>query len=319
MVLLALIMTDEKRCFSDEKRTHLFSNYPYFFSSYEVVGKTLAGFVNTYQLNFIRFFFGGLILLPLAIKRIQKKKIRLSKRDIAYVAMIGIINVVVSMSCLQLGINITRKASLAAVIFSSNPLFVVLSAYFILNERLNVQKVLGLIIGIGGIVIVFYKDLAIGKDYIKGIILLILSAITYGIYTTMGKKFTQQSDSIIMNSFSFLFGSIFLLPIILVNHFPLFSMPIKALLPMVYLTFFVTGIAYYTYFLGLTYINAGVGSMIFFIKPILASVFASIFLSEKISINLILGTLVILLGIIIVQFSDKGSSKILSKNHAINS
>ncbi|WP_271628731.1 DMT family transporter [Caldicellulosiruptor sp. DIB 104C] len=288
-----------------------------FFSSYEVVGKTLAGMVNPYQLNFIRFFFGGLILLPIAIKNLQDKKIKLSKRDIFFLALIGIVNVVISMSCLQLGINITKKASLAAVIFSSNPLFVALSAHFILNERLNIRKIIGMIIGIGGIVIVFYKDLIIGKDFIKGILLLILSAITYGVYTTMGKKFTQRSSSIIMNSFSFLFGSIFLLPIILLKRFSLFSMPLKAIFPMFYLTFFVTGIAYYTYFLGLTYTSAGAGSMIFFLKPILASIFASIFLSEKISINLILGTLVILLGIGIVQFADKKSLKILSKEHPV--
>lgn len=194
-----------------------------------------------------------------------------------------------------------------------------LSAHFILNERLNLRKIIGMVIGIGGIVIVFYKDLIIGKDFIKGILLLILAAITYGVYTTMGKKFTQRSSSIIMNSFSFLFGSIFLLPIILLNHFLLFSMPLKAIFPMFYLTFFVTGIAYYTYFLGLTSASAGAGSMIFFLKPILASVFASIFLSEKISINLILGTLVILSGIGIVQFADKKSLKLMGKQHAVNS
>lgn len=55
-----------------------------FFSSYEVVGKTLAGMVNPYQLNFIRFFFGGLILLPIAIRSLHKKEIKLSKKDIFF-------------------------------------------------------------------------------------------------------------------------------------------------------------------------------------------------------------------------------------------
>lgn len=280
-----------------------------FFSSYEVVGRTLTGVVNPLQVNFIRFFFGGLILLPLAIKSIKTKRIKLSAKDILFVALIGIINVVISMSFLQIGINTTKKASLAAVIFSSNPLFVVLSAYFILNEKLNIQKISGLMIGIIGLIVVFYKDLSISVSYLHGIILLIFSAITYGIYTTMGKKFAQKTDSIIMNSFSFLFGSIFLIPIILFNHSSLFHISAKAMLPMTYLTLFVTGIAYYTYFLGLTYMNAGAGSMIFFIKPILASIFAWIFLDEKISINLIIGTFIILLGIFLVQNEDKSNLK----------
>ncbi|MGB9812636.1 MAG: EamA family transporter [Thermovenabulum sp.] len=44
--------------------------------------------------------------------------------------------------------------------------------------------------------------------------------------------------------------------------------------------------------------------MIFFIKPLLASLLAWLFLKEKITIQLVIGTIVILVGIIIVQQSD---------------
>ncbi|WP_026486002.1 DMT family transporter [Caldanaerobius polysaccharolyticus] len=281
------------------------------FSSYEVVGRVLSGLVNPYQLNFIRFLIGGLILLPMAINHIKDKKIKLTVKDVLYVSLIGVVNVVLSMSFLQIGIN-TTKASLAAVIFSSNPLFVMISAYFILKENLNFEKILGLIIGIIGIIIVFYRDLNLGKSYTYGIAMLILSAITYGIYTSMGKKFSQKTDSMIMNSLSFIIGSLLLLPVLLIKHYPIFYMPHKALLPMAYLTFFVTGIAYYTYFVGLTYMNAGAGSMVFFVKPILASLLAWLFLSEKISIQLVIGTLVILVGIVIVQRADKKRYEIIT-------
>lgn len=275
-----------------------------FFSSYEVVGRMLTNLVNPYQLNFIRFLIGGLLLLPLAVYHIKNKKIKLDIKDMLYISLIGLVNVVLSMSFFQIGINAT-KASLAAVIFSSNPLFVIISAHFILKENLNLEKILGLIIGIAGLVIVFYKDLNISKSYTYGIIMLILAAITYGIYTTMGKKFSQKTDSVIMNSLSFIIGSLLLLPILLIKHYPIFYVPYKALLPMAYLTFFVTGIAYYTYFVGLMYMDAGVGSMIFLIKPILASLLAWMLLSEKISMQLAIGTLVILVGIAIVQHTDK--------------
>lgn len=93
-----------------------------FFSSYEVVGRMLTGLVNPYQLNFVRFLIGGLLLLPLAINHIKNKKIKLTVKDMLYISLIGLVNVVLSMSFFQIGINAT-KASLAAVIFSSNPLF----------------------------------------------------------------------------------------------------------------------------------------------------------------------------------------------------
>jgi len=144
---------------------------------------------------------------------------------------------------------------------------------------------------------------------------LVLSSITYGIYTVIGKKFTVKYDSVVMNSFSFIIGSLMLLPILLYNKYPVFNLPLKAIPQMLYLTVFVTGIAYYTYFLGLSSVNTGVGSMVFFAKPVLASIIASIFLSEKITIQLVIGTIVILVGILIVQkdnialFSSKNADE----------
>ncbi|WP_269318733.1 MULTISPECIES: EamA family transporter [Thermoanaerobacterium] len=48
---------------------------------------------------------------------------------------------------LQIGINMT-SASLSAVIFSSNPLFVMIAASILLNEKLNPAKIYGLILGV---------------------------------------------------------------------------------------------------------------------------------------------------------------------------
>lgn len=186
--------------------------------------------------------------MPFAIKSLKVKGIALRFKGFAFLFLIGTINVVISMLCLQLGLNLTRKAGLAAVTFSSNPLFVSISAHFLLGERLTIKKVLGTGVGIVGTVIAFYNNLLMNHKYALGVLLLLFSAITYGIYTAMGKKFTQKSDSIVMNAFSFLFGSIVLLTFILFKHFPVFMVPPKAVIPMLYLTICVTGIAYYTYF-----------------------------------------------------------------------
>ncbi|MDE4542147.1 DMT family transporter [Thermoanaerobacterium sp. R66] len=285
-----------------------------FFSTYEVVGRMLTGIVNPLQINFIRFFIGGLILLPVAIKNIKSKNLRIAFKDFWLLVLIGLTNVVFSMSFLQIGINMT-SASLSAVIFSSNPLFVMITASILLNEELNRTKIYGLIFGVIGLVIVFYKQLISGGNHITGIVFLVLSSIMYGVYTVLGKKFTVKYDSVVMNSLSFIIGSLLLIPLLLYNKYPVFNLPLKAIPQMLYLTVFVTGIAYYTYFLGLSNVNTGVGSMVFFAKPILASIIAAIFLSEKITIQLVIGTIVILIGILIVQkdnitiFSNKNADE----------
>lgn len=68
----------------------------FFFSTYEVVGRTLTNLVNPYQLNFVRFFIGGLILLPIALKNIKSKNIRMTWQDFLLLVLIGLTNVVLA-------------------------------------------------------------------------------------------------------------------------------------------------------------------------------------------------------------------------------
>jgi drug/metabolite transporter (DMT)-like permease len=275
-----------------------------FFSTYEVVGRTVAGRIDPLQLNFFRFLFGGLILLPLAISDLKRKEIKLVWKDFVYLLLLGMLQVGVSMNLLQYGINLT-KANLAAVIFSANPLFVAVSAALWLGESLNGKKALGLLLGLCGVAITFAGGGQNGGAYYTGVICLVLSALTFGIYTAVGKKITLRVGSLTMNSLCFILGSIALFPVLLVRHLPIFFFQPVVWPQVFYLTVFVTGLAYYSYFLGLSMVDTSLGSMVFFIKPLLASVLAAIFLGEKVSLQLALGTVLVLVSIYIVQHSIK--------------
>jgi len=68
----------------------------------------------------------------------------------------------------------------------------------------------------------------------------------------------------------------------------------------------VTGIAYLTYFAALKEMPANVGSSVFFVKPIVASLLAVIFLGERLTPFLLLGGLLVLAGIYLTLFFDRG-------------
>ncbi|HEY9061596.1 MAG TPA: DMT family transporter [Pseudobacteroides sp.] len=280
------------------------------FSTYEVVSKTLVGKIDPFQVNFIRFLLGGLILILFLL---YKRDLKIEKKELLVIALVGFINVVVSMNLLQLSLYMKgAQASLCAVIFSSNPIFVSIFAYFLDKERFNPVKVAGLIFGILGIVIVFYDKLNIDSIDIRSPIFALLSAVFYGLYTVLGRKQAVKIGSLKMNSYSFIAGSLLLLPVMLViKGTSVFEFQYSAALQVMYLAVFVTGIAYLTYFKGLSVLGAGKGSMVFFIKPVLASVIAVVFLKEKPSIYLAAGTLLILASIILVLNSEKITGRYL--------
>jgi drug/metabolite transporter (DMT)-like permease len=109
-----------------------------------------------------------------------------------------------------------------------------------------------------------------------------------------------------MNSASFISGSLILMPMLYLTGQPVFNFSQSVLVPLIYLSIFVTGIAYLTYFAALREMPANVGSSVFFVKPIVASLLAVIFLGERVTPFLLLGGLLVLAGIYLTLFFERG-------------
>ncbi|MCX7921290.1 MAG: DMT family transporter [Clostridia bacterium] len=283
------------------------------FSTFEVVSKTLVGKIDPFQINFIRFFVGGLILL---IFLMTKKDLYIQKKDLTLVALVGIVNVAISMNLLQLSLYVPNaKASVVAVIFSSNPIFVFAFSVLIDKEEAHIYKLAGMFVGIIGIIIIFFERLQLNGLRYTSPLLALTSAVFYGLYTVIGRKASMRVGSLKMNSYSFLIGSGILLPMFILFKIPLVEFDYSGIWQVAYLAVLVTGLAYLTYFKGLSMIGASKGSLVFFIKPVLASLIAILFLKEQPSINLFVGTILIVAGIVITIYWPLMSAKFF-KRHA---
>ncbi len=274
------------------------------FSTFEIVSKFLSPHMNPLQITFSRFLIGGIVLLPFTLYRMKRVRLVLSKTDFLYIGMLGFINIVVSMGLIQLGLVYTN-ASVCAVLFSVNPLFVVLFARPMLGERITVNKFIGLLLGLSGVIILFFDSLNRKTSTTFGLLLISGAALFFALYTVMGKKVINKRkiDSLVVTTFSFLIGSVFLVPVQFFFKSPLFP-DVSAVIPqLLYMSIAITGIAYVLYFEGLSRLEAGAGSMLYFAKPAIASILAIIILKESPGINLFIGIVVIAAGILISQFA----------------
>ncbi|HPX27936.1 MAG TPA: DMT family transporter, partial [Treponemataceae bacterium] len=128
-------------------------------------------------------------------------------------------------------------------------------------------------------------------------LLALLSALFFALYSVLGKKLSKKIGSLRMNAYSFIGGSLLLSVFLVLTKRPVFIFTPDITLPVMYLAFFVTGLAYLTYFAGLSIIGAGKGSLVFFLKPVCATALAVIFLDERINFLSALGTFIILAGV----------------------
>ena len=139
------------------------------FSSMEVALKCIAGQLNPIQLNFSRFLVGGLVLVPLAVRELKKRRLSLDGRALGTFALLGLMGIAVSMSLYQLAVA-RVQASVVGVLFSSNPVFVTLFAFLLLREKISKNQILGLALDVIGIVLIIQpwhlKLDALGVTYI---------------------------------------------------------------------------------------------------------------------------------------------------------
>lgn len=281
----------------------------------EIALKLTSGKFNPVQITFLRFFIGSLVLMVPAFMALKKRSYKLTSKDWAFFALTGLICVVVSMMLYQLAI-LYAPASIVAVLFSCNPVFVIIFAYLMLNEKIFKYTIVSIAVSFAGIIVIM-NPLHMSAS-VAGITLSILAAVTFALYGVIGRAYSQNYGGVVLTCFSFLAGSVELLALILVTNigavsasmtnagFKMFAsvnilqgINLQTLPGLIYIGVFVTGLGYVFYFLAMECTSAATASLVFFIKPALAPIFALIILREPITVTMTAGILLIIAGSLI--------------------
>ena len=245
------------------------------FVTLEPVSKLIAEDVTPFAITLWRFIIGSVMMIPFAVMKIKKEKIKIDLKDIALIGILGVFIICFSMIALQVGVKKADSPSLIAIIFSSNSIFTIIFSLFILKDKLTTNKTIALVLGVLGVL--FCADFSSGTN-LESVAYAVFAALSFSLYTVLSKKFMKKFGGIIQTSFGFLLGSIVLLVFLLVmggvTGDPAYTiMPsvinTNVVLNLVYLGIFVTGLGYLFYFKAMEKGGALMASLAFFIKPVL--------------------------------------------------
>ena len=171
------------------------------FSTMEVMLKTVHGVFAPMQITCLRFLVGGLLLIPFAVRSIKKKNASLTRSDIGFFALSGFLCVVIAMSLYQMSVTYTR-ASVVAVIFSCNPIFVTVFAHLFLREEIHRNHLIALALELLAVLIIIDPLHAsldpTGALLAKGRLLGIQfdTLFTDGLYERIGKDAVRYAGAI---------------------------------------------------------------------------------------------------------------------------
>lgn len=281
----------------------------------EIALKMIAGNFNPIQLNCTRFLVGGLVLIPIAARMLQRRQARLDARSLGAFALLGLLGITVSMTLYQLAVE-NANASVVAVLFSSNPVFVLLFSFLILRAAIMRQHIIALIVECLGIMIIInplHTDISPA-----GIAYSLLATVTFALYGVLGARQSARFSGVVVTCASFLCGAAEMLALIALSHaapvagwlaahglgqyasIPLFSgYTAHNIWIMLYVSVGVTGAGFACYFMAMQATSPITASVVFFLKPALAPLFALLILGESIPFSMAAGIVLILLGSLI--------------------
>ena len=290
---------------------HLFAATTILFWSLAYVMTRLAlGYFSPFSLGFFRYFIASIVLLFIAI--IIKINIP-AKNDIKWFIFAGFFGFFFYMIVFNIG-SITVPASTSSIIIATTPIITTLLARIFFKEKLKVIQYIAIIIQFMGVGILTLMNGIFSIN--KGLIWIILASISLSIYNLLQRKITQKYSAIQSVIISIWFGTIMLF-IFLPNSIG--EIKNVTIIPIIYLTIlgvFSSAVAYITWTYALKIAkNTSYVTNYMFLTPFIATIFGILLAKEIPDIYTIIGGIIIILGMVIFNFSDIIMNKYRSRNN----
>ncbi len=293
------------------------------FGTIEVVSKYLqsgsgGATVGSAQVATLRFLIGAAFILFLLPLRGEQRLAFSALHESGWrIAALGALGVFLTFFLLHEGIDRT-SASAAAVIFSMNPVFTALLAAVALRERLGAAGWLGVLVGLLGAfaaVTDFDFTAVFSRGDFLGGLMVLGSAATWSAYTVYGKRYSERYGSLAVSFLTMACGSLMLASLITVEGGwrEMASYSSRAWLWLLYLGAVTVGLGYLLYFEGMRRIPASRGASLFYLKPVLALLFAHLFLGEPVSARLLAASLLVACGILMVNLPRKRGEGVIAE------
>ena len=268
------------------------------------VGKLLLKDLNNLHVMFYTSLFATItlffiILLQGKISIIKQYKIK-DYLTFMYMGVVGIF----LYNYFFYGALMRLPAQEAFIINYLWPIIIVILASIILKEKFTVRKAIALCISFMGIIVVVTKGNFINFSFgdMKGILFAVSGAISYGLFSVLGKKIDYE------NFTSMMFYCLFACIITFIVTFNIPAISLYQFIGLLWLGIFIYGLAYIFWFLALKYGDTAKMSNITFLTPFLSLVYIYFFTGEKILLSSIIGLIIIILGILIQSFGKRESN-----------
>ena len=253
-------------------------------------------------ISLLRVFFGSIPVLLICFYK--KIVIEAFSKDWHWFMLIGFINLVVPFFLISYGVK-SVQSNLAAILMSTTPLSsTILGHYYTKNEKFNLKKTLGILIGFAGIIYLFSDNILIDENNFVSALLILLGSTCYVIGGVLTLKISKKKNENVTGSI-LIWAIIILIPLTIIFEKPWNIIPsIESTISVIYLGIVPTGIAWLLRFRILKKNGLIFQSQVSYLIPIFGIMLGYIFLKELITYKVLVSLLAVVVGIYFVRRAD---------------
>lgn len=269
------------------------------------LSKIIVREFDPYFAAFLRFFVASVVILPIFLKLHIKREHLL--RDLVPFSLLATTNILFY----YLGLSLST-ANAATLTYAGAPMLTAILAHFLINERLNRQKIMGILVGFAGILfIAFLPALAKGESVsgnITGNMFFIFAAVAWSFYTISSRRAIADkgySPVAVTSIFLFVTTAVFFVISLFTfksSYIPTLAVP-STLALVLHLGIIVTVATYLLYQWAIKHSSATTASLQNYIGPIFSILVNVTFLGETITPAFLIGTALVLVGVVIASSS----------------
>lgn len=266
-----------------------------------VVSKLLVQTLPVFLASECSLLIALMILIPINLI-IKKYRCKIDKKTMIILFFQSITGVFLFRVLLFFGLKFTSAVE-SGLITSASPAMVGILAFFLLKEKLYLNRIVGIICVVAGILIVnIYtsSNLQSGSiNSIKGNTLILMSIICEALFSVLSKLNSCPISPIYRTTIITIFSAFCFIPFSIYDilHFNFDHLNYTACLSIFYYGTFVSVVSYILWFKGISKVPANNAAVFTGIMPVSSILLSSLILKEKILIPHIISLIFIILGI----------------------
>jgi drug/metabolite transporter (DMT)-like permease len=261
--------------------------------------KIILSEVSVWWFRALCLIFGGCFLM--LISALSDNRCRLRRGEIGPILLCGSFAILGWMVFSAYGVSL-MPAGRASIIAFTMPLWATLAAAYVLGERITMNKLSGLVLGMIGLAVLIGPDLLILRRAPMGALFMLLAAISWALGTVLLKKIAWQIPTLSNVAWQLLLSSI---PVTLVaamaEPFPdLTELSLPAMIAIVYLLLFPMSFCQWAYFKTVGLLPASIAAIGTLMVPVVGVYSSHLILDEPVGLAEILALLLVMSGLALV-------------------